>query len=36
MKEKTAEENYQAFKNLGFDHQEARKLALEVENFKES
>lgn len=31
IKEKTTEEKYQDFRALGYDHQEARKLAMLLE-----
>ena len=30
---KTAEEYYQEFRKMGFDHQQARELALKAESF---
>jgi hypothetical protein len=35
MKKKTAEEYYENFKKMGFDHQEARVLALKAVEFNE-
>jgi hypothetical protein len=31
---KTAEEHYQEFRRQGFDHQQARELALKAESFE--
>lgn len=33
MTNKTAEEWYQEFKEQGFDHQQARELALKAESY---